>query len=189
MFLPFFLFLLALSFPIRSVCPFLSASEIYVSREWEKRKRQRWSRSPCLERINSAVSVGNCFKESAFADAIIHEGWRNHQCNIELSFQWLSEDLKIRSAYEHTSGHGAGSPWALLLLQKLSSLPAPASYSRLDFHPIDGRGGKLSCHRPPRRSCSWRSSAATLTAGLDEKHVASAFSNTACLFPQWRVVP
>lgn len=60
----------------------------------KKKQQQKRFQSPRLERINSSVSLGNCFKESVYADAIIHEGWRNHLCNIELSFESLSEGLK-----------------------------------------------------------------------------------------------
>ncbi len=59
-----------------------------------QKKQQKRFQSSRLKGINSSVSLLNCFKESACTDAIIHEGWRNHLCVIELLFERLSESLK-----------------------------------------------------------------------------------------------
>lgn len=60
----------------------------------KKKVARKGFQSPRLKGINSSVSLLNCFKESVTTDAIIHEGWRNHLCVIELLFETLSGGLK-----------------------------------------------------------------------------------------------
>lgn len=87
----------------------LCVSEIYVLSKESSKKRFR---SPHLKGINSPVSLLNCFKESVLTDAIIHEGWRNHLCTIELLCETLSK-FKIRSVYKYVWVCGDSVSWSL----------------------------------------------------------------------------
>lgn len=104
--------------------------------------------------------MGNCFKKSAFTDAIIHEGWRNHQCNIELPFHFLKLEvymnIRRRTVLDHHEPY---------CFSRTDFITSTSSLLHLGFPFYGWPWCKVFMPPASAEVCSWCPSATALTAG------------------------